>query len=148
MRFLRCDLCSQGTIKMENSCKLEVERTPRHVQSRRTRNVTFEIVIVDDIGIHGNTLRRRELEPFARWNTKGGINEWCTELYKARQETLFAKQVDRQSETWIWKQIYLQCACSLVYINICYKCFRVPIVLGILLIEIMLDFSLSVTLSR
>ena len=51
---------------MENSCKLEVERTLRHVQSRRTRNVTFEIVIVDDIGIHGNTLRRRELEPFAR----------------------------------------------------------------------------------
>ena len=40
-----------------------------------------------------------------------------------------------------------QWVCSIVYINTCHKYYRFTIVLGILLIKFMSDFSLSVTLS-
>ena len=38
------ELCLQGTIRLENLSKLEVERMLLHVQSRRTRNAKFEII--------------------------------------------------------------------------------------------------------
>ena len=62
----RDDFCehrnTQGTIRLENLSKLEVEQTPLGtVQSPRTRNNKFEMVTYGvEVG-HRNTVARREL---------------------------------------------------------------------------------------
>ena len=52
-------------IRLENLSKLEVERMPLHVQSRRTGNAKFEMVTYGIMAGHRNTVARREIEPFA-----------------------------------------------------------------------------------